>query len=107
MLKCRVLLPERIKFEHDTNIKDLQCGKTFSSFITEKHELLVCGVNDLNQLGLDQPPSLDHLYRKNDIYFNKCSDVVIPTPIEYFTNMRVKKIACGESHCLAVKIINI
>ncbi len=37
------------------------------------------------------------------MYFNKCSDVVIPTPIESFLNMKVKKIACGESHSIAVK----
>lgn len=62
----------------------------------------MCGVNDLSQLGIDQPQSIDHLFRQGDMYFNRCCDVVVPTPVEYFLNMKVKKIACGESHCIAV-----
>jgi len=63
---------------------------------------LVCGVNDLNQLGIDQPENIDHVYNKHDIFNNRCYDVIYPTPIECFLNMKVIKIACGESHCLAV-----
>jgi alpha-tubulin suppressor-like RCC1 family protein len=48
---------------------------------------------------------MDHIYRKEDAYFNRCCDVVVPTPIESFLNMKVRKVACGESHCLAVKIL--
>ena len=63
---------------------------------------MVCGVNDINQLGIDQPTNIDHVYNKHDIFNNKCYDVIYPTPLECFFNMKVIKIACGESHCLAV-----
>jgi hypothetical protein len=59
-------------------------------------------VNDLNQLGIDQPMSIDHIFRKEDAYLSRCYDIVLPTPIECFLNMKVHKVACGESHCLAV-----
>jgi alpha-tubulin suppressor-like RCC1 family protein len=103
MLKSRILQPEQINLDGN-NIIDIQCGKTFSSFISVKNEVLVCGVNDLNQLGIYQPRTTVHIYNYEDIYNNKCSDVVVPTPLECFTNMKVRKIACGESHCLAVII---
>ena len=61
---------------------------------------MVCGVNDINQLGIDQPTNI--VYNKHDIFNNKCYDVIYPTPLECFFNMKVIKIACGESHCLAV-----
>jgi alpha-tubulin suppressor-like RCC1 family protein len=83
-------------------ITDVNCGKTFSTFLTNRDELLVCGVNDLNQLGIEQPRLTTHLFKQNDIFNNRCLDVVTPIPIECFINMKVIKIACGESHCLAV-----
>jgi alpha-tubulin suppressor-like RCC1 family protein len=102
MIRCRTFLPKKIEIKG--NIKDLQCGKTFSTFISNKNEAFVCGVNDLNQLGIDQPENMDHIFNKDDIFNNKCFDVIYPTPIECFFNMKVIQIACGESHCLAVLI---
>ena len=101
MMHSRILKPTQISIDN-YNIKDVICGKTFSSFITDKLEVLVCGVNDLNQLGIEQPKSTKHIYKTSDLFGTRCMDVVIPIPIECFTNMKVKKIACGESHCLAV-----
>lgn len=65
---------------------------------------MVCGVNDLCQLGIEQPTTTDHLFYKDE-FNTKCCDVVFPMYVECFFGMRVKKIACGESHCLAVKWI--
>jgi alpha-tubulin suppressor-like RCC1 family protein len=101
MFHSRILKPSQIPFDM-YNIKDIFCGKTFSAFLTDKNEALVCGVNDLNQLGIEQPKSTSHIYKSNDLFGTRCMDVVIPLPIECFLNMKVKKIACGESHCLAV-----
>ncbi len=50
---------------------------------------------------MDQPNSIDHIYRKEDAFYNRCYDVVSPTPVECFLNMKIKNLACGESHCLA------
>ena len=58
-------------------------------------------MNDLGQLGIDNPTSIDHLYYKDD-YNSKCTDVVFPMYVDCFSGMRVKRVACGESHCLAV-----
>ena len=63
----------------------------------------MCGVNDLNQLGLEGGTKTnDHIYKKDDIFDNKCFDVVKPTIVECFIKMKVRKISCGESHCLAL-----
>jgi len=58
----------------------------------------------MNQLGIEQPSSVDHLFYKEDILNNKCMDVVTPTFVECFLKMKVIKVACGESHCLAVRL---
>ena len=38
MIKCRTFLPSKIDFK-GTNLKDIQCGKTFSTFISNKNEV--------------------------------------------------------------------
>ena len=86
----RRFLPEKIKID---KIKDIQCGKTFTMFINEKNKLLACGNNDLNQLGF----KCDNKYRN----FN-CNDIINPIMIDFLSTFEVKKIACGEGHCLAI-----
>ena len=67
-------------------------------FINDKNELFACGVNDLNQLGLNEPFSKEHLHNKE----SPCYDIVYPIKIDCFLNMKVLKVSCGEGHCLAV-----
>ena len=67
-------------------------------FINDNYELYACGVNDLNQLGINEPSSKEHLINK-DI---TCYDFVFPTKVDCFLNMKVLKISCGEGHCLGV-----
>ena len=95
MIKSRKLIPVQItNFDGEKClIKDICCGKTFSLFINDKDELFSCGVNDLNQCGFDN--------NKIEYDYN-CNDIVIPLKLEYFTNMKVLKVACGESHVLAI-----
>ena len=92
-------IPEKIEEINNENIVDIKCGKTFSMFINNKGELFACGVNDLNQLGIQEMPSKEHLFNKSE---EMCYDFVYPIKVDYFLNMKVEKISCGEGHCLAV-----
>ena len=91
----RKFTPQYLKSLEDTNIKDIQCGKTFTMFINDKKEVLACGVNDLNQLGIKEYDNM----RKND---NTCYDIVWPTILDYLIDKKVQKLSCGEGHCLAI-----
>ena len=87
--------PTTLKIELNDAIADIKCGKTFSMFLTTKGELFACGVNSSYQLGIAR--------NKNSNSPNeKCFDFVTPVRLDVFLNMKVIKIACGESHCVAV-----
>ena len=90
LAKSRKLLPEKINI---SGIKNIQCGKTFTMFINSENKLLACGNNDINQLGFNHEKN----YNKR-----KCHDFVFPTLIDSFSTFEVKKISCGEGHCLAI-----
>ena len=98
LYKSRRFIPEYINYLEDENIIDIKCGKTFTMFINDKNELYASGVNDLNQLGLNECSPKDHLVNK-DV---QCYDFVFPTKVDCFLNMKVLKISCGEGHCLAI-----
>ena len=98
LYKSRRFTPEIIKYLEDETIIDIKCGKTFTMFINDKNELYACGVNDLNQLGLNEPCPKEHLINKEV----SCYDFVFPTKVDCFLNMKVLKVSCGEGHCLAV-----
>ena len=98
LTKSRIFTPHLIKELDEEKIIDVKCGKTFSMFINDKNELFACGVNDLNQLGVNEPFSKEHLHNKE----SPCYDFVTPIKIDCFLNMKVLKISCGEGHCLAV-----
>ena len=100
--RSRIFTPKKIKtfenFENKVLINDIQCGKTFSMFIDTNGGLYSCGVNDLKQLGIPESPPRNHLKNKDC----QCKDFVIPTKLDYFLNMKVEKISCGEAHCVAI-----
>ena len=91
----RKFTPQYIKYLENENIKDIQCGKTFTMFTNDKKELFGTGVNDLNQLGISDMPQM----RKNEIM---CYDIVFPTRLDSLIGLKVQKISCGEGHCLAI-----
>ena len=93
--KTRIFVPNKIKYLEKENIIDVQCGKTFSMFLNDNREIYACGVNDLNQLGIDEK------YFNNKIN-RPCSDIVWPTKLEYLMKQKVIKLSCGEGHCLAI-----
>ena len=70
----------------------------WKNFFNDKNEFYSCGVNDLNQLGINESSTKEHLKDK----FISCFDFVFPAKVDCFLNMKVLKIACGEGHCLAV-----
>ena len=98
LTKSRIFTPQKIKSLNNKKIIDIQCGKTFSMFIDSTGGLYSCGVNDLNQLGIPDSPPKSHIIN----YDSQCKDFVIPTKLEFFLNMKVEKISCGEAHCLAI-----
>ena len=96
--KSRIFTPKKIKTFENIKISDIQCGKTFSMFIDSNGGLYSCGINDLYQLGIPDSPPQDHIKNLD----SQCKDFVIPTRVEYFLDMKVEKIACGEAHCIAI-----
>ena len=98
LTKSRIFTPHLLKGLEEEKIIDIKCGKTFSMFINDKNELFACGVNDLNQLGVNEPFSKEHLHNKE----SPCYDFVYPIKIDCFLNMKVLKVSCGEGHCLAI-----
>ena len=98
LFQSRKFTPELITYLEDEKIVDIKCGKTFTMFINNKNELYACGVNDLNQLGINETSSKEHLINKEIT----CYDFVFPTKVDCFLNMKILKIACGEGHCLAI-----
>ena len=91
----RKFTPQYIKNLENENIIDINCGKTFSMFISDKKEIFACGVNDLNQLGIND----NFQMRKNEII---CYDIIWPTSLDYLIDKKVQKLSCGEGHCLAI-----
>jgi alpha-tubulin suppressor-like RCC1 family protein len=94
---CNVLIPEQIEYYfEDIEIKNIICGKNFTFFQTNNNELLGCGNNDKDQLGIQDNNNKQKLVTK------MCSDYIIPTEIEQFSLLKVIKISCGEEHSLAI-----
>ena len=83
---------------HNIRIKDIQCGKTFSTFINNTNSLFACGINDLNQLGFKDIEPKENLFNPEI----QCDDYIYPSLLKCFENKKVEKISCGEGHCLAI-----
>ena len=98
LIKARIFTPQKITALQNKKILDIQCGKTFSMFIDSNGGLYSCGINDLYQLGIPDLPPQNHV--KN--FDSQCLDYIVPTSLEYFLDMKVEKISCGEAHCVAI-----
>ena len=96
--KCNVLTPVQLEeYLDDIEIKEIICGKNFTFFQTKNNDLLGCGNNDKEQLGVQ-----DYNNNLHNSSTKMCNDYIIPTEIEQFTLLKVMKIVCGEEHCLAI-----
>ena len=80
----------------DIEIKDIICGSNFTFFQTKNDDLLACGNNDKEQLGIQENKTFQKSLNKI------CNDYITPTEIEQFFKLKAVKIACGEEHCLAI-----
>lgn len=107
--QARKIIPEKISFYkavrkgdkinleqlNDIVIIDINVGKTFSFAIDKDGGIYGFGNNSYVQLAMSN----------NNLNFGKkyeCDDILFPLFIDCFSRLKVKKIACGENHCLAV-----
>ena len=88
--KKNILIPEKIEGLEEYEIKNIQCGKNFSFFQKKNNDLLGCGDNSRDQLGISN--------NSNNIN----NEVIIPTEIEQFSFLVVNRISCGEEHSIAI-----
>ena len=94
---CNILIPQKLEdYFDDIEIKNIICGKNFTFFQTKNNDLLGCGNNDKEQLGIQDNNNPQHISTR------MCNDYIIPTEIEQFALLKVNKIVCGEDHCLAI-----
>ena len=109
LIQSRIFEPQLIKTfkEYNLNnthsyssikINDIECGKTFSMFLSSTNNLYACGINDLNQLGFKDIEPKQILYNP----LIQCEDYIYPSLLNCFNNKKVEKISCGEGHCLAI-----
>ena len=87
-----VSIPEKMEHNYGIDITDIKCGKDFTFFKTKNNDLLGCGNNAKDQLGISN----------NSKNTNKsCNDVILPTEIEQFSFLIVNRLSCGEKHSIA------
>ena len=87
--KKHILLPEKIEGFEEYEIKNIYCGKNFTFFQKKNNDLLGCGDNSKEQLGIS-------------INTNINNEIFIPTEIEQFSFLVVNRISCGEEHSIAI-----
>ena len=83
-------VPEKLDYLEEYEIKNIQCGKNFTFFQKKNNDLLGCGDNNKEQLGIT-----NNTNNINNQYF-------IPTEIEQFSFLTVNRISCGEEHSIAI-----
>jgi alpha-tubulin suppressor-like RCC1 family protein len=95
-----------------TNIKitEIFAGSTFSLFMNDKNELYGCGLNDYNQLGLEQSviritTGLDK-FRSPQVGSSKTLESAVPRKLDCFTSIPILRVSCGENHSLALALSN-
>ena len=95
---CNIIIPEKLRdYLDDIEIKNIICGKNFTFFQTKNNELLGCGSNDKEQLGIQTNKFISE---KNTAAMSNY--YIIPTEIEQFAFLKILKISCGEEHSLAI-----
>jgi alpha-tubulin suppressor-like RCC1 family protein len=94
----KVTTPTHITTLNHVTVANVECGGAFSMFISNNGCLYACGLNDQGQLGINDNNARDIRSVRD------CKDITRPIRVECFVNndMKVVKIACGESHCVAI-----
>ena len=91
--KKNILSPEKLEGFEEYEIKNIYCGKNFSFFQKKNNDLLGCGDNSKEQLGITINTNTNT---------NINNDIFIPTEIEQFSFLVVNRISCGEEHSIAI-----
>ena len=91
-----ITTPAKLSYLDDMEIKNIICGKNYTFFQTKNNDILGCGNNDKEQLGIQEN------YNVKKVSTKMCNDYIIPTAIEQFTLLKVLNISCGEEHTLAI-----
>ncbi|XP_075233828.1 X-linked retinitis pigmentosa GTPase regulator-like [Lycorma delicatula] len=72
-------------------VKKVICGYRHTAFITDKHELYMCGETTSGKLCLDN--------EETEIYINKA---LLPAKVTKFKDCIVEKVACGGRHTMVL-----
>ena len=91
--KKNILSPEKLEGFEEYEIKNIYCGKNFTFFQKKNNDLLGCGDNSKEQLGITINTNTNT---------NINNDIFIPTEIEQFSFLVVNRISCGEEHSIAI-----
>ena len=91
--KKNILSQEKLEGFEEYEIKNIYCGKNFTFFQKKNNDLLGCGDNSKEQLGIT-------INTNTNININ--NDIFIPTEIEQFSFLVVNRISCGEEHSIAI-----
>ena len=87
--KKNIFIPEKMEYFEEIEIKNIKCGKNFTFFQKKNNDLLGCGNNSKEQLGITSNININN-------------DVIVPTEIEQFSFLVVNKLSCGEDHSIAI-----
>ena len=93
--KKNILSPEKLEGFEEYEIKNIYCGKNFTFFQKKNNDLLGCGDNSKEQLGIT-------INTNTNTNTNINNDIFIPTEIEQFSFLVVNRISCGEEHSIAI-----
>ena len=90
--------PKKIKLLDGEIIEHVVCGEDFTICLTENGELYSFGKNYNGCLGIGEN------WKESDNYLDEEGDAYIPLKIPFFTknNLKVAKVACGDSHVIAL-----
>tara|TARA_B110000090_G_C13369361_1_gene441415 strand:- start:20 stop:2146 length:2127 start_codon:yes stop_codon:yes gene_type:complete len=91
--ECYCPLPWPLAFPSpNVSIKQLSCGNAHTAFISKQGHLYVCGSNDGGRLGIGRE--------------RLGTTVMVPELVEYMTDHKLAKVACGATHTLVLTAIS-
>ncbi|GCB70640.1 hypothetical protein scyTo_0001334 [Scyliorhinus torazame] len=93
--------PKEVTFEEQIFIRDVKCGFDGTMFLTDADNLLACGNNQYNKLGLNERRGLlmqmTKLFARTDVEGRKA-----PTVVKALRNHRVRDAVLGPSHSIVL-----
>jgi len=90
--------PKRVEAFYGISIEQVACGEEMTCCLTDEGDVYVFGMNYLGCMGL----GLDEELYATLVEDTDCVYKPIKIPYFHVNKIRVKKIACGDSHCIAL-----